>query len=335
MIKRTSAIGKADDVSPGRFLALLRSNARLKALMWTHRISSVGKPHPSSVSVQRRDHELKEVARAIKDVFYANMERFLKQLNSDRLLGIVEGGYNYDDVNSMFLRGIISELVERSPPLPTEPFDRVAIHLLGHFMNAEEKTLDEAREKVLRTEALYNEANQLFDRVVEMGREAYRTSRTDLLIECHKAACQSIQPASIDLEVFDGIEKEMALEVARIGGIVMREQFRVVAAVTGSDRTDEIIWGSQAFAFGILIAALRQKGIPWEKSPYVSVRFAEVYMPAYGNHIELANLILHFGIEPSYQKFRVAGELAFDRFGNSDEREPRFADDLARVLGLL
>jgi hypothetical protein len=131
------------------------------------------------------------------------------------------------------------------------------------------------------------------------------------------------------------VEKEVAFEVAQIAGVMMREQFRVAAAMVSADRKDEIVFPSQAFAFGALVVALQGKGISWDKSPYVSIRFAEIYMPDYGDHKELAKIILHFGMEPSCQKYRAAGELAFARFSQSEEgTRPPFADDLARAVGL-
>jgi hypothetical protein len=130
-------------------------------------------------------------------------------------------------------------------------------------------------------------------------------------------------------------EKEVAFGVARIAGTMMREQFRIAAVLRDTDRKDDIIFPCQAFAFGVLVAALSGKGISWEKSPYVSIRFAEVYMPDYGDHKELARLILHCGMESSYQKYRLAGEVAFTRFAESDDgMPPPLADDLARAVGL-
>ena len=114
----------------------------------------------------------------------------------------------------------------------------------------------------------------------------------------------------------------------------MREQLRVATVTGGAKRTEEKVWPVQAFAFGVLVAALQGKGIPWQKSPYVCVRFAQAYMPDYGDHIELANLLLHFGVEASHQKYRLAGELAFARYVEGEEKDtPPFADDLARALG--
>lgn len=123
-------------------------------------------------------------------------------------------------------------------------------------------------------------------------------------------------------------EAAIAFGLAEIAGTVMQVQFRS-AAIYGAGRKDEAMWPSQAFAFGVLISALQSKGVAWTKAPYVSIRFSEVYMPDYKDHKELARLICHFGVDPAYEKYRVAGEQAFIRCMNSDEHH----DDLARILG--
>ncbi|MGA9214350.1 MAG: hypothetical protein WBZ54_03540, partial [Methylocella sp.] len=160
----------------------------LSSIKWKHAVQSWGKAPPDPAIVLRAEQEKAEVGRAIQEIYHANVARFLSELDGERLLGVMDSGVNYDDINSMFLRGMLSELVEHRPPLPTEPFDRVNIYLLAHFMQTDEITLDEAREKVHRIAVLYNEASPLFDSIVNFGRQAYRTSESDLLIRCHEAA---------------------------------------------------------------------------------------------------------------------------------------------------
>ena len=317
-------------MSVGRLFAFMRSNLQLKSITWKHWARSIGSPQPDPASEQHSREEQDKVVAAITNVFNPNMRSYLKQLDSDGLLSVMDGQYSYSDVNDTFLRGIISEVAENGPPLPTEPFERVNIHLLGHFIGNEDATLDEAREKVHRTTAIRDDANPTFDWVFDMGRQAYRTSDVNLLVECHRAARQAVAES----EGLGVAEKEVASEVARIAGTMMREQLRVATVTAGAERMKEKMRPIQAFAFGVLVAALQGKGIPWQKSPYVSVRFAQTYMPDYGDHIELANLILHFGIETPHQKYRLAGELAFARYVESEEKDaPPFADDLARALG--
>jgi hypothetical protein len=319
-------------MSLGRLFALMRSEMQLKAIKWKHLVRSIGSSPPDPASERHSREEQDKVMAAITNVYDPNIRSYLKQLNSDGLLNIMDGKYSYPDVNYTFLRGIITEVVENSPPLSTEPFHRVNAHLLGHFIGNEEATLDEAREKVHKTTAIRDDANPTFDSIFDMGRQAYRTADVNLLVECHRAARQAASGA----EGLGAAEKEVASEVARIARIMMREQLRVATTSGGAKRMEEKMWSIQAFAFGVLVAALQEKGVPWQKSPYVSVRFAETYMPDYADHIELANLLLHFGIEPPHQKYRLAGELAFARFVEGIEKDiPSFADDLARALGFL
>jgi hypothetical protein len=106
-------------------------------------------------------------------------------------------------------------------------------------------------------------------------------------------------PSVPDTDDLTEAELPNAFKLAEIAGIVMRMQFRS-AAIYGAGRKDEAIWPSQAFAFGVLISALQSKGIAWTKAPYVSIKFAEVYMPDYKDHKELARLICHFGVDPTF-----------------------------------
>jgi Zn-dependent protease with chaperone function len=130
-------------------------------------------------------------------------------------------------------------------------------------------------------------------------------------------------------------EAEVAFGVAEFAGVLMRQQFEVAARYSAG-RGDEAAWPSQAFAFGLLVEALRGKGLHWTKATYVSIRYAVFFMPDYGDHNELAKLILHFGMEESYIKYRDAGERAFARCFGGDEidGEPSpYPDDFARVMG--
>jgi hypothetical protein len=127
-------------------------------------------------------------------------------------------------------------------------------------------------------------------------------------------------------------EKEIAFGVAEVAGTVMRLQFEC-AARFGIGRASEAIDQSYAFAFGVLTEALRAKGISWEKSPFVSIRFTEVYMPDAKDHKTQARLIFHYGMHKEFTAFRLAGEEAFRRFAASDDSDPPPTDDLARALG--
>jgi hypothetical protein len=149
-----------------------------------------GAPPADPILAQRADAELAEVKRAIQEVFYRNVGTYANQLGKDDLLGLLVGSDSFNDVHDLFLFGIISELVENSPPLPTQPSDRIGGHLLFYFIGDEKLTLDEARTKVRKTTALHNDANPLFDWIARMGRQAYRTSDNDLLTQCLKATAR-------------------------------------------------------------------------------------------------------------------------------------------------
>jgi hypothetical protein len=302
----------------------------MKAMLLKHWLRGIGRPRPDAIAEQRAQLEQDRVNATIAEIYNPSVGLYVSKVDSDELFGLMEGKYSYADINNAFLRGIISEVVDNSPPLPTEPFERVNVHMIRHFIQTEGATLNEAREKLQRAVAVHNEANPTFDWITYRGRQAHRTSDVRLLAECHRAARQAAREQ-------DGLspdEREVAFEAARIAGIMMREQLRVATLIGGSAKAEEHTWAIQAFAFGALVAALQGQGVPWEKSPYVSTHFAQAYMPDYDDHIELANIILHFGVEMEYQKYRVAGELAFTRYIDGSPRDTApFPDDLARALG--
>jgi hypothetical protein len=80
--------------------------------------------------------------------------------------------------------------LEGRSPLPTPPFERALIFLMG-FFNRGGSTLDEARECMQNVAAQYNKADPLSDFIVASGRAAYRDGGDQHLIACHDAAIRT------------------------------------------------------------------------------------------------------------------------------------------------
>jgi hypothetical protein len=167
-------------------MKFLRSSAQLIEISLRHKISRIGKPRTDPQLVKIAEEERIEVEIALKTKFAPNMSNFLSAgfQNADNFLTIIQSGDRYERTNDLFLFGILLEIVEHRPKLPTEPFMRVQLHLLSYFMKEVELTLDDARVRVGRIEAWYNDANESFDRIIDMGRRAHRTSELDLLCKC-------------------------------------------------------------------------------------------------------------------------------------------------------
>jgi hypothetical protein len=168
-------------------MEVLRSNAQLFWISLRHKIGRIGGPRTDPELVRMAEEERAEFDVAINTKFAPNMSNFLSVSfqNADNLLGVIQSGESYERTNDLFLFGILLELIENRPKLPTASFMRVKLHLLAYFMKEGGLTLNDARARVSKIEAWYNEANDSFDRIIDMGREAYRTSEPDLLRKCH------------------------------------------------------------------------------------------------------------------------------------------------------
>jgi hypothetical protein len=141
-----------------------------------------------------------------------------------------------------------------------------------------------------------------------------------------------------------------ALSVADVAGKVMKAQFETAARLNFSGRVRGADVGSPiyAFAYGLLLTALKLQGIDWtEKSlgppdvaVQIAVQFVQTWQPDDAGHKGMVATLFHTGLEPGLEKYRMAGELAFQRFHDTieDELGPedymRSTDDLARALGV-
>lgn len=172
----------------GKFLAGLRSQAQIRGILWRHRVLSIGKPKPDQELVSRAKQEKAAVNGAIDRAFHPALGCLLGKLNADDILDDMDHDFRYHDVIGMFLRGVIAEVIEGRPPLPTEPFDRIGLYMLNYFMQDGDTTLDVARERVGRIVDLYNEGSHLGDWIFAMGREACRTGDSQLLEESYRRA---------------------------------------------------------------------------------------------------------------------------------------------------
>ena len=141
---------------------------------------------------------------------------------------------------------------------------------------------------------------------------------------------------------------ESAVHIADLAGTIMNLQWKTAAANLSFGQTtgESVAKPSAAFAYGLLLTALKLHGIKWsqqsinpEAAFMLAARFASQWFPDDTDNKGTAASILYAGLETSLQKYRQAGEAAFKRFHdniNEEFRDEKFVgstDDLARALG--
>jgi hypothetical protein len=175
-----------------KIFAHLKSILFIDRVWWTHKARNLIATPVDPKLRALAEQENVEVQKLINDLFERNLARFLREMTEKNLLSsIMIAGYGYEAVNDMFLRGMILAFLENRPPLPSAIFSRASLYAIAFFTKSQGMTFLDARERVNRTEALYNESSDLFDEILEIGREAYRDGGEDHLIDCHAAAVRA------------------------------------------------------------------------------------------------------------------------------------------------
>ncbi|HEU0147963.1 MAG TPA: hypothetical protein VFR21_13955 [Bradyrhizobium sp.] len=94
-------------------------------------------------------------------------------------------------IEVQFLWGLYSEMVADGPPLPTNGYDRVMLHMIGYLVAERRIPLSQARGEVSAVQDFYNEDNQLFGAIEKRGRQAYRDGSdqhfVDIVWALHKS----------------------------------------------------------------------------------------------------------------------------------------------------
>ncbi|MGV3490801.1 MAG: hypothetical protein ACO1OG_05695 [Devosia sp.] len=135
------------------------------------------------------DAEMEEASRAVEHIYFASMDVLLADqavLKSAVLGGILE------DVNDTYLFGVLLEVASRSVGLPTSPGERARLHLLRHFLNYNELSLDESRERVARCAHVVESGDEIATWLVASGRRAHASGDPTLLLECHREIGRSL-----------------------------------------------------------------------------------------------------------------------------------------------
>jgi hypothetical protein len=141
---------------------------------------------------------------------------------------------------------------------------------------------------------------------------------------------------------------ERAIHCADTAGKIMNLQWKTAANLNFRDiKGKSVAEPSAAFAYGLLLTALELNGIKWsqesihpEAAFMLVAHFASQWRPDDTDNKEMAAFILDVGLNPSFQKYRQAGEAAFKRFHENlnqefrDEDFVRSTNDLSQVLGL-
>lgn len=74
-----------------------------------------------------------------------------------------------ESVELQFLWGVHHEFVQ-TKPLPTNGYDRILVHLIDWLVNGRGQTFENARQRALATQRLFNEADPVFDMIANSGK---------------------------------------------------------------------------------------------------------------------------------------------------------------------
>jgi hypothetical protein len=164
---------------------MLKSLQSSVYLWWLSVSTKKSKTSKSPELQARAEKERNEAFNAVSEVYRRNMVALLgdHELLSEAILG----GYNYTDINQMFLWGLYSAFVTGRAPLPTEPYERIQVHLMNFLIQHDETTFLEARNRVVELEKIYSDRDYMMDKVVAIGRSALASEADDSLMICHWA----------------------------------------------------------------------------------------------------------------------------------------------------
>jgi hypothetical protein len=178
-----------------KIFAELKSLLFIKRVWWRHKARNLIATPTEPKLRALAEEEKAAVDELTNGLFERNLAAFLREMTEKKLLSdIMIAGYGYEAVNDMFLRGMLLECLENRPPLPTDSVRRANLYAIAFFTKSQGMTFLDARERVNRTEALYNQASELFDAILETGRAAYRDGGDQHLIDCHAAAVRERIP---------------------------------------------------------------------------------------------------------------------------------------------
>jgi hypothetical protein len=94
-------------------------------------------------------------------------------------------------IELQFLWGVFYEVVANGPTFPTNGYDRILLHIISYLTREHDKTLEQARDHALGVQALFNEADSLFDAIEQRGRLAYKNGGDRHFIDIVLALHQS------------------------------------------------------------------------------------------------------------------------------------------------
>ena|ERR1700752_1184220 len=143
-----------------------------------------GRKSPPELEVAAKT-ELEEAAERVWPIYRANLATFLGRMD---LLRTMESKFGYQQINDMFLWGVIAAFLSGRTRLPTDAHDRIALHMIYYFAKGDEMPLEEARSRAIAPRKLFATMNPFFDAVIDAGAAAYEDGGDEYLTNAHHAA---------------------------------------------------------------------------------------------------------------------------------------------------
>jgi hypothetical protein len=120
------------------------------------------KRKPSAALQAAADREMLEAREACHRVFGGNLNVLLQDRDGLTDL-IVAPGYDYQEFNDLFLRGVLAAFMDGRPVLPTEPTDRALLHMAAYLVEREEIPIAEGITRAKVAEQRYNDNQPIFE----------------------------------------------------------------------------------------------------------------------------------------------------------------------------
>ena len=143
------------------------ADVRLWALLLTSRLRRGNK---------RYEAVAEEATARAADLAERVMAQERKALDTEGLADLIDDRTMLS-IELQFLWGLFHEFVQEYPELPTSGFDRIKLHLIGRLVHAHSYSLWAARDEANAVEDLYNKADELFEAISGLGKQAYRDAR--------------------------------------------------------------------------------------------------------------------------------------------------------------
>jgi len=116
--------------------------------------------------------ELYEINIHVLPLYIENMKENLDEL-------IEHDRKRFAGIDDLFLWGILREFLKDRPSLPTQPVDRLKLHLLSYLMQYENLPFDGAKKRLHEAEMLVSQRrNQIWQEMVNRGGTAWRDKST-------------------------------------------------------------------------------------------------------------------------------------------------------------